>query len=1212
MTDAPLLPGLSSAEARRIDQICDRFEAAWKAGQRPVLEEYLRAAGEPERSVLLRQLLLLDWDFRRRAGDRPAGGDYLARFPGDQALIDAVGREMNPHADDTPSPAGLEGMVPKAPVSGSARYELLQEVGHGGAGVVFRGRDRLLGRELAVKVLRDVYHRAPDFCRRFVEEARVGSRLQHPAIVPVYELGWFDDRRPYFTMKLVEGRTLGALLKERADPSRDWPRLLGVFEQVCQAMAYAHAQGVVHRDLKPANIMVGAFGEVQVMDWGFAKVLGGEGEPHDGPSAAPTDGETGASRSGVMMGTPAYMPPEQARGEADRIDPRADVFALGAILCEILTGRPPYVGAFPAVCRMAAQGELADACKRLDACGADASLRALARRCLAPDRDARPADAGGVARDVAVYLTSAQEQVRQAQLERAAAEARAAEARGKAKAERRARRLTLALAAAAVVLAAAAGFVWLQYDRFRQAQSARTAAVDSKIEAALVETDERIARGDWSGAGAAATRAKEFLDSGASSRWKPRADEVRSDLDIVNQLDEIHARHAIYDFAAQRSPSEKLLPRYAEAFARYGIHPDDDPAQVAARLAGRPATVRDALLVGLDNWSLIAARRKDRAANWLRAVLQAADKDVWRNQVRDAVATGNRHTLEALAREVDLASQPPAAVTSLSWALLDMDAYEAVIALLRPAQRQYPGDYWINLDLGQALLLRDPKDYAEPLRFLTVACALRPNFALYTNLSSLLSDQKDWDGAASAAQKAIDMISEGDPAARGKCYCNLGVALWGKGDGEAGEAAFRKAVELDPQNIPAHGNLGLSLILHGHSDEAIPELQRAIELGRADRRGEGHEAFVRFFRWQTAKYQFGLGNIQFQRKAYDAALAAFDDAIAMSPEFADAHVSRGDVFLAEGKVDEAIAAYGNAVHIDPNNALALSNLGLALSNKGWSDRAVPLLTRAAELNGRWAENQYRLGRALDNTGNLDAAAAAYHKAVDLEPNHAGAHYQLGLLLLHQARYAEALPEIERGHRLGSARPDWQNPSAQSLKMAQRLVDLEAHLPVVLARTEEPPPPGEQLEYAALCKSKGLYAASARLYASALSADPALATAPAAGSRYEAACVAAQAGSGRGRDAGETDPAERARWRRRAIDWLRADLTLLSARPDSGRPDDLQAASTLQRWRSEKALSAVREPEELAKLPESERADYMRFWNDVRELLVRRLAGRPAE
>src|SRR5262249_36653098 len=269
--------------------------------------------------------------------------------------------------------------------------------------------------------------------RRFTEEARVGSRLQHPAIVPVYELGWFDDSRPYLTMKLVEGHTLSALLRNRHDPSQDLPRFLGVFEQVCQAMAYAHARGVVHRDLKPANIMVGAFGEVQVMDWGFAKQLQiadwrlqteNSGDISNLQSAI-CSSERG-TQSGALMGTPAYMPPEQARGEITLIDARADVFALGAILCEILTGQPPYVGASAdELCRQAAFADLDDAHARLDSCGADDAMRDLARRCLAPERSVRPSDAGMVAQDMTAYLASAQERLRQAHLERAAAEARA-------------------------------------------------------------------------------------------------------------------------------------------------------------------------------------------------------------------------------------------------------------------------------------------------------------------------------------------------------------------------------------------------------------------------------------------------------------------------------------------------------------------------------------------------------------------------------------------------------------------------------------------------------------------------------------------------------------------------------------------------------------------------------------------------------------------
>jgi serine/threonine-protein kinase len=154
-------------------------------------------------------------------------------------------------------------------------YEIVRKLGQGGMGLVLHGRDPDLGRDLAVKVLREDHAADPDVVQRFIEEAQVGGQLQHPGVVPVHELGRSPDGRPYFTMKLVKGRTLADLLKERTTPAQELPRFLGIFQQVCQRLAYAHSKRVIHRDLKPGNVMVGAFGEVQVMDWGLAKVLGG-------------------------------------------------------------------------------------------------------------------------------------------------------------------------------------------------------------------------------------------------------------------------------------------------------------------------------------------------------------------------------------------------------------------------------------------------------------------------------------------------------------------------------------------------------------------------------------------------------------------------------------------------------------------------------------------------------------------------------------------------------------------------------------------------------------------------------------------------------------------------------------------------------------------------------------------------------------------------
>jgi serine/threonine protein kinase len=327
-------------------------------------------------------------------------------------------------------------------------YALQDAVGRGGMGVVYRARDERLNREVAVKLLREDSPADSAAAARFLAEAQITGQLQHPGIPAVHELGSLPDGRPFLAMKLVKGRTLHELLQEQPagtgapPPAAERGRLVAVFEQVCQAVGYAHAHRVIHRDLKPGNVMVGAFGEVQVMDWGLAKVLtpgapaaGGDEPESPATVAAVTAIETppgaaSATRTGAVMGTPAYMPPEQAGGEVRKLDARSDVFGLGAILCQVLTGSPPYRGTDGHEVRLrAVRGDLADALARLDACGAEPELVALCRRCLAFKQEDRPADGGAVAREVAGIRLAAEERARRAELERSAALVREAEQR---------------------------------------------------------------------------------------------------------------------------------------------------------------------------------------------------------------------------------------------------------------------------------------------------------------------------------------------------------------------------------------------------------------------------------------------------------------------------------------------------------------------------------------------------------------------------------------------------------------------------------------------------------------------------------------------------------------------------------------------------------------------------------------------------------------
>jgi WD40 repeat protein/serine/threonine protein kinase len=297
-------------------------------------------------------------------------------------------------------------------------YEVVQEVGHGGRGIVYQVSDPELNRPLAIKVLRPELRDEPDAVRRFLEEAQVTGQLQHPGIVPVHAIGRLPDGRPYLVMKLVQGRTLAELLAERPAPDHDLPRFLGIFNQVCEAVAYAHSRGVIHRDLKPANVMVGAFAEVQVMDWGLVKVLSGSSTspepPQDESRRSANNGHetirtvrteaTGLSSAhGLVVGTFGYMSPEQALGRLDQLGPASDVYGLGAILYALLAGRPPIEGKDAAeVLSRARRGEwLPPRRVRADV---PAALDAICRKALARRPEQRYATALELAADVERWL----------------------------------------------------------------------------------------------------------------------------------------------------------------------------------------------------------------------------------------------------------------------------------------------------------------------------------------------------------------------------------------------------------------------------------------------------------------------------------------------------------------------------------------------------------------------------------------------------------------------------------------------------------------------------------------------------------------------------------------------------------------------------------------------------------------------------------------
>ncbi|MFM1872623.1 MAG: hypothetical protein RL398_2045, partial [Planctomycetota bacterium] len=248
-------------------------------------------------------------------------------------------------------------------------YRIERLLASGGTGLIYLATDLTLQRTIAVKVLSRRAAADRTVAARFAAEARIASSLQHPGTVPIHAAGTLPDGRPWFSMQVVVGETLAEALQRRHAPGEHLLVHLETFARICDTVAYAHARGICHGDLKPANVMIGAFGEVQVLDWGFATRA--DTTPSGEPARA--------------IGTPAYMAPEQAVPTTDGLDPRTDVFGLGGILLEILTGQPPYVAA-DQVQRfaLASAGALEPALARLAAGAADPHLRELVAACLEP------------------------------------------------------------------------------------------------------------------------------------------------------------------------------------------------------------------------------------------------------------------------------------------------------------------------------------------------------------------------------------------------------------------------------------------------------------------------------------------------------------------------------------------------------------------------------------------------------------------------------------------------------------------------------------------------------------------------------------------------------------------------------------------------------------------------------------------------------------
>jgi serine/threonine protein kinase/Flp pilus assembly protein TadD len=838
--------------------------------------------------------------------------------------------------------------APEKPGTLVGRYKLRELIGEGGMGTVWVAEQtEPVRRKVALKLVKPGMD-TKEVLSRFEVERQALALMDHPNIAKVHDGGVTASGRPFFVMEYVKGIPITQYCDEAKLTVQD---RLALFVQVCQAVQHAHQKGIIHRDLKPSNILVCIYDGrpiPKIIDFGLAKAM------HQ-----PLTENTLYTAHGMMVGTPLYMSPEQAEFNNLDVDTRTDIYSLGVVLYELLTGTTPLErkrfkeAALQEVLRIIKEEDPQKPSTKISGSGALPAIAAqrglepaqlsrvvqgdldwIAMKALEKDRSRRYESASGLARDVQRYLEDEPVEACPPSL---AYKLRKL-ARRNQKAIATFAFLSLVVCVALAVIAGSVG--WAVRDRQN-----RQAVVERRIEAALEEVDAALREGRWNDAEAALQQA-EGLQAGTDVRPAVR-DRVRACQDeekLARRLREIPLDRS--GRATDTVGRAAIAQAYRRAFDEHGIALDKLGPETAA-LRIRESVLRAHLLAALDAWTLALPAQATGSAGKrvigradLLAIARLADDDPWRRELREALHSRDLKRLQGLAESSDWTRLPPLNVVLLAEALDEAGKLDAAETLLDQAIGQFESDFSVNQALGFLLARRDS---AQALRYLQLCKAQRP---------------ENWAVRSS-----------------------LGWAYYLADDCSEAEKELREAIRLRPDDAVAHTHLGITLEYVSRTPEALDEFQRAMRLD------------------PVADEPCRLLTIQLmEARQFAEAEKVLRKAVEDNPQAAPAHRYLGEVLAAQNKLSEAEQALDKAVRLAPNYVEEIQTLRarlrspetvtatienhlqhyLAVARHNPDDHASQLRLAVLQLYvGNRAEYETLCRQMLDRFGDSEVAIAVH-------------------------------------------------------------------------------------------------------------------------------------------------------------------------------------------------------------------------------------------